>query len=100
MITTSLNIRENPFLSMEDFQKIYNRKPEKLKVSINTRERNYHEYARGSEAFFGDNNEYKITMISLFAELRSVYQEAVSNKNNKKTRTDFSKKISPILKKI
>ena len=68
MITTSLNIREHPFLSMEDFQKIYNRKPEKLKVSINTRERDYHEYARGSEAFFGDNNEYKITMISLFAE--------------------------------
>ena len=100
MINTSLNIRENPFLSMEDFQKIYNRKPEKLKVSINTRERDYHEYARGSEAFFGDNNEYKITMISLFTELRSVYQEAVSDKNNKKIRTDFSKKISPILKKI
>ena len=87
-------------IATEDFQKIYNRKPEKLKVSINTRERDYHEYARGSEAFFGDNNEYKITMISLFAELRSVYQEAVSDKNNKKTRTDFSKKISPILKKI
>ena len=88
MITTNLNIRENPFLSTEDFQKIYNRKPEKLKVSINTRERDYHEYAIGAEAFFGDNNEYKITMISLMSELRSVYQEAVSDKNNKKTRTE------------
>jgi hypothetical protein len=100
MITTKFNIKENPFLSTEDFQKIYNRKPEKLKISMHTRERDYHEYARGTEAFFGDNNEYKITMVALMSELRAVYQEAVSNKNNKKVRTEFSKKISPILKKM
>jgi len=100
MITTNYIVRENPFLSTEDFEKVYGRKPEKLKLSIKQKERDYHEYAQGEEAFFGENNEYKVTMIALFSELRAIYQEAVSNKNNTKVRKEFSKKIAPTLKKM
>ena len=100
MITTNYIVRENPFLSTEDFEKVYGRKPEKLKLSVKQKERDYHEYAQGEEAFFGENNEYKVTMIALFSELRAIYQEAVSNKNNTKARKEFSKKIAPTLKKM
>ena len=100
MITTRYIVRENPFLSTEDFEKVYGRKPEKLKLSVKQKERDYHEYAQGEEAFFGENNEYKVTLIALFSELRAIYQEAVSNKNNTKVRKEFSKKIAPTLKKM
>lgn len=100
MIENTTIVRENPFLSREDFINIYGRKPELLKISIKKRERDYHEYSRGNEAFFGENNEYKIILISLIAELRSVYQNAVSNQNDKKVRKNFANEIKPILNKI
>jgi len=100
MIENKFVVYENLTLSREDFEKVYGRKPEKLNLTQKIKERDYHEYARSEEAFFGESNAYKTTVIALFAELREAYQNAISKKNSKAERRNFSKDIEPIIKKF
>lgn len=100
MITNQFKIREYSSLSMEEFENIYGRKPEVLKITSRMKEKDYRNYARSEEAFFGENNEFKMGMIALIAELRVLYQEAISKKNDKSVRRSFSMKIKPTITKI
>ena len=100
MIEKKFKIREYSTLSTEDFQEVYGRKREVLNITTKRKERDYHEYAKSEEAFFGANNPYKLGLINLFAELRMAYQEAVNDKNNRAKRREFSKTIQPIITKI
>lgn len=93
-------IKEYSSLSREDFENVYGRKREVLKVTTKSKNIDYHQYARSEEAFFGDNNAYKVGMIALMGELRAIYQEAISNKNNRSKRREFSMKLKPIISKI
>ena len=100
MIETKYNIREFSSLSTEDFQEVFGRKQEILKITSRQRERDYHEYAKSEEAFFGANNVYKTGLISLIGELRSIYQDTINEKENRSKRREFSKSVKPILEKI
>ena len=100
MIVNEVVIRENPFLSVEEFEKIHFRKPQKLKIKLSSPEKDYSKYSRSTEAFFGENNEYKIGMTTLMGELRSLYNEAIDTSNDKKVRRINSANLLKTLDKI
>lgn len=100
--TSNFNVSETT-LSTEDFKKVYGRLPNTINLTYknaNNGYRQYIRYARSTEAFFGENNVYKITLSGLMGELRALYNEAVNPKNDRRDRRENAKKLKEITTKI
>lgn len=100
MNITTFNIRDYSTLSTEDFEKCFGHKPETLTVTCKTRERDYREYARSEEAFFGENNIYKVTMIGFMGELRAACNASTDTSKSIEERRKSSKIVKPILERM
>lgn len=103
-------------LSLEDYQEVFGNTPEVLEVTVDPSDSIEHDEItlsdifkdtsldfmdpiNGEEAYFGDNNEYKVGMIALMAELHRKYTEVTSTPK-KKERTKLAEDFYPILEKI
>ena len=105
------------YLSAEEFEECHGRKPELVELDIDPTESLHADelsqglfYAdssldfmspvdRSEEAYFGDNNPYKIGMIGLIHELRTKYDE-VMNSNKKSEKKELADQLYPIIDKI
>ncbi|MGL4950093.1 MAG: hypothetical protein ACRC5M_06895 [Anaeroplasmataceae bacterium] len=95
-----IKINEYTTLSTEDFKKVHGRNPSTLSLGMESKERNYKEYARSEEAYFGQDNVFRNTLITYVGELRSLYNSSIDRKNKLVDRRAFSKQIIPLIGKI
>lgn len=104
-------------ISLEDYEEVYGRKePEILEVNMDPSESISHDEItfsevfkdssldfmdpiNGEEAYFGDNNEYKVGMIALVGELHRKYNEVVAA-GKRKEKAKLAEELYPILEKI
>lgn len=100
MSVTKFTIRDYSTLSTEEYKQVYGHAPETLTLTIRTKEKDYHEYAKGEEAFFGENNAYKVGMVNFMGELRAACNNAVDTSKPVAERKKLAKLINPVIEKM